>query len=77
MKNYCMTLPPEIGVYLDEMTRAHGTSVEEEVRIALRYAYVSFLDAKLEEAREALLRDCAVSIDIPAQADDGDDSLPF
>ncbi len=52
-------MPNEIGMYLTEMTRARESCVEEEVRIAIRFAYIEFLNEKLEAARYALLLETA------------------
>lgn len=73
-----MNMPHEIGVYLEEMTRAHESCVEEEVRIAICSAYVEFLKEKLVVAEHELrLETVAYHIQIPCGNGNYDDELPF
>ena len=78
MDTYTLKLPKEFGEYLAEMTRAHESSAEEEVRIALRESYVRFLDEKLVRARHQLrLEKTGNRVKNPYEGIELDDEIPF
>ncbi len=78
MDTYTLELPKEFGEYLAEMTHAHGSSVTEEMRLALRESYVSFLDKKLARAKHQLRLDITRSrVKNPFEGIELDDEIPF
>jgi len=78
MDTYNLKLPKEFGEYLAEMTRAHESSFEEEVRMALRESYVRFLDKKLARAKHQIRLDITGNrAKNPYLGIELDDEIPF
>lgn len=76
-KMMIVCLPDDVAADLTEMSEFTERSTEDILRIALRSAYVDFLEEKHADARHRLRCDAGIIYEILNNDDGLDDELPF